>query len=138
MTVHARVSPVQNKGGFLPVIKDPERPTIRVVATAAAFVEASFVDVVIRMTLPAGERRSDVRRGHVALLARSCCVNADQWKPNDIVIEKHAPHPGLFVVTSFTPLSEFSLVGIVVFVTDTAASRNLPSPQVRQMTLLTL
>lgn len=69
-------------------------------AQITARPQSIFMHVIVFVTIDALFRRVFVCRGYMALLARRCGMQADQWKCCNVMLEQHIVTPAGFSVTT--------------------------------------
>ena len=124
MTLQTGMCSGQRELGFLVVIEAPEREAVGVMTARASGTKPALVMLVFVTTL-ARPRGILVGGGAMTLLAWYRGVEADKWKPAEVVIEGDFLAPGRFIMAALAALSELAVVGIVFLVTGDAGRRQL-------------
>jgi hypothetical protein len=129
VAVEPLVSTAQRKARVSIVVEAPALPAIRVVAAGAVRSEATDVEIVPGVAAVALERHVVEATRRVALLAGHRCVDAEQGKARDVVLEGYVVAPTPFDVTGIAGLSELAAMHVVVSVAGSTTGRELLSPQ---------
>ena len=108
------------KTRLLVVIELPAVPANRVMTLCAATAEQALVLVIVGMAIAAFRWRARELLVGVARLATDRRVLPQQRKHREIVVERNALHPAVFVVALLAGLAHRVFMHVVAFVTTTA------------------
>ena len=110
--------------GIFVVIESPKFPTIGVVTMLTCRPELALV-LSILVAGRADPQRIAVSLRAVAGFARHRCMQANQWKARDVVIEHDFLPPVRFGVARFAACAELAFMRVVAFMTSDAGCREL-------------
>lgn len=100
MTINRRVGARQRVIGRARMVEGPTRPAIRRMAAPAVWPQSPLVKC-IRMADPAVSWRLSIILASMAGFTSDRRVEADKWKPRQIVVECDLLVPSRFIMTTF-------------------------------------
>jgi len=125
MTIETLVRSAQRERRLCIVIEAPEPPAVGIVAVFTRVPQASKVDVGVFVAARAVERSLLEPWCQVALLASRHCVQAQQRKSRQVVIEEYLIRPPAFIVACGAVHPLLALVNVVFDVTAIAGGFGL-------------
>ena len=123
--------------GLDPMVEPPSRPAVRVVATLAVRSELAIVRVGLRVADTALAADVAELRRLVTRFARLHCVQPQERKPGDIVIETNLLPPARVAVTTAAVVALTPGMSVVVEMAGCTFRRKFFLLRVRAMALLT-
>lgn len=117
VTRQALVRSLQRKLCLLVVIKTPNAPPHRMVASTAFSAHCAFMHIVLLMTAHALRPLSDKGKVRMAAFTGDRCVTAQEREGGQIVIETDLMLPAAFVMAAFTGRTQRAFVHIILGMT---------------------
>ena len=98
------------------MIKYPALPTIGIVAGGAGAAEFTFVIIVAGVAFRTEQGGLFERRVDVAALTGNQGMQANQWKPCDVMFENHIVAPAFGRMAGVAFFAQLTLVGVIITV----------------------
>ena len=114
------VTAVQFEFRLLVMIENPYSPPVGVMARCAILSQRCFVFVVSLVAGITGGFGVLIRCGQMALLAGRGCMQADERKTGQVMVENHLLRPAGLLVTAIALLTLLAAVDVVAGVTGDA------------------
>jgi hypothetical protein len=115
-----RVRTVQDKTGAGVVVEFPQEPIIRVVTGATVCAQTPLVWIIPCVAIGALPRGTGKLRREVTRLTSCHCMQPNQGKICQVMIESNIGFPGRFLVTTSTVLTQSPLMNVIILVAGKA------------------
>ena len=119
------VRTVEDIVGLLVMVEYPQRPAVRVMAAIAVWAETLTVNIIAPVAVDTGVGGILVGGRKMTLFTRNHCMQSDERKLGQVVIEEDFSSPRVFVMTIAALFPLLTIVNVVARMTAVATHGQL-------------